>query len=165
MKFIALLLVAFSYSAMAVTPWERYLNEPSASNASLVKAISYSVAKEGTYDSGDLEILKLQVLAADSSAYNLTFRLYNQADGGLAEELAAILAAAIRPHPKFFLQQVAMLDPSCSHFNVNVAGLEYVDRFSAQEYERRMRYSAIEAVHDSTLRTVRANCLTRLPPR
>jgi hypothetical protein len=157
-----LVLLPFSSSALAQTAWERYLDEPNAGNAGLVTTLAYSQPREGGYDAGDLEILKLQVLAGDPSAYALAFRLRSQADGGLAEDLGAILASAIRPHPEFFLRQVAALDASCAGFDIDVAGLEYVDRPGAQAYELHARVAAIAAIGDPSLQTVRANCLARL---
>jgi hypothetical protein len=162
MKYLVLLAVLISCNAAAATPWERYLDEPSPLNASRVRSISYSTPVQGDYDSGDLDILKLQVLGGDPQAFRLAYRLYKLSDGGLAEELGEILASSIRPNPKFFLQQVAVLQVQCSTFGVNVAGSEYVDRDKAQAYELKMRRLALASVKDKSLAKVRQDCLAQL---
>ena len=161
MKYLALLAVLISCNAVAETPWERYLDEPSPFNASMVRSISYSTPVQGNYNSDDLEILHLQVLGADPQAFRLAYRLYKLSDGGLAEELGAILASSVRPNPKFFLQQVAALHVQCSAFNVNVAGLEYVDRNKAQAYELKMRHLALTSVKERSLIRARQDCLAQ----
>lgn len=163
MKSFAVLICLCSNFAAAGTPWERYLDAPTSANASNVDEIAYSTPKEFAYDSDELEILKLQVLAADPTAFTLAFRLYQKSDGGLAEELAAILASVIRPNPVFFLRQVAQLNQPCSKFNLGVPGLEYVDRLEAQAYELRMRRNSIAGVADTGLDHVRAECMALLP--
>jgi hypothetical protein len=161
-KYLSLLLALFPGFSAVTTPWERYLEEPSPTNASLVTKIEYSVPDEAAYSSDDLGILKLQVLAADESAFQLAFRLYGDSEGGLAEELGAILASTIRPNPEFFLSQASRLDQACRTLNVDAAGIEYVDRLAAQAYELRMRTAAIESVEVPALAKVKCSCLARL---
>jgi len=162
MKRIAVLLLLVTTSALAKTPWETYLDEPSSRNAAHVESIAYSTPVEGGYDSDDLAILHLQVLAADPAAFQLADRLREKSDGGLAEELSAILASAIRPHPEFFLDQVRALKRPCSDFNIDAAGIEYVDRPVAQKYELHMRQVALASVAAKSLEKVRSECLARL---
>ena len=92
----------------------------------------------------------------------LTYRLYRNSDGALSEELSAILAGSVRPHPEFFLAEVNALKRPCSEFNVDVAGLEYVDRPLARQYELGMRRAALESVASKALRPVRTDCLATL---
>jgi hypothetical protein len=162
MKLPAILLVFLAPSAWATTPWENYLAEPTPYNASQVKAIGYSHPVQGGYDATDLEILKVQVVAADQAAFRLAYRLYKQSDGGLAEDLGAILADSIRPNPGFFLRQVAALKQPCNRFNVDVPGLEYADRPRAYAYELKMRTMAIASVQNPQLRAARSDCLAAL---
>jgi hypothetical protein len=162
MKLVAILLLLASTTVAAKTPWETYLDEPSGHNAARVEAITYSRLVEGGYDADDLDILRLQVLAADPAAFRLTYRLYRGSDGGLSEELAAILASSIRPHPEFFLAEVEALKRPCSEFDVDVPGPEYVDRPLARRYELRMRRAALESVASKALGPVRTECLARL---
>jgi hypothetical protein len=162
MKLAAILFVLFAPPALATTPWENYLAEPTPSNAAKVEAIGYSNPVRGDYDATDLEILRVQVVAADQAAFRLTYRLYEQSEGGLAEDLGAILADSIRPNPGFFLRQVAALKQPCTRFNVDVAGLEYADRPKAYAYELKMRAAAIASVQDPKLSAIRSECLAAL---
>jgi len=162
MKSLALALFLLSSTAVAKTPWEAYLDHPTSANAERVQAIAYSTPIEGSYDADDLAILRLQVVAADPAAFGLAYRLDETSDGALAEELSAILADAIRPNPAFFLAQVKALDQPCAKFNVDVAGLEYVDRPDAQQYELEMRRQALASVASPSLAGVRDECLARL---
>lgn len=164
MKLLALALFMASLSASAKTSWEKYLDEPTTVNASRVSKMAYSTPIAGGYDAHDLEILRLQVLAADAQAFRLGYRLYKQADGGLAEDLGVILAGTIRSHPEFVLRQVAALKESCSSFEwvLNTPGLEYVDRPRAVAYELQMRQNALKSVRTSSLIGVRNQCLAQL---
>ena len=165
MKYLALIFALSTSVATAATPWESYLGEPSPTNAQRVTSISYTTPVQGGYDANDLEILKLQVIAGDAQAFRLGYRLYKSSDGGLAEDLAAILVSGIRPNPRFFLQQVAALKVSCSVFNVDTPGLEYADRAKAGAYEIEMRRLALASVKDKSLASVRQQCLTQIGPR
>ena len=164
MKNLACALVFFASSANAATPWEDYLDEPTSANAALVTDISYSAAVAGGYYAHDLAILNIQVLAADPQAFRLAFRLYEKSDGGLAEELGAILAGVIRANPEFFLRQVKVLDRRCSDFQwiVNTAGLVYVDRPKARAYEIEKRKFALQSIADSSLFRLRDECASQL---
>ena len=162
MRFLVVLLCFWATTSTAATPWETYLDEPTPANASRVEAITYSTPIQGGYDANDLEIIHLQVVAADEASFRLAYRLLRKSDGALAEERGAILAASIRPHPAFFLRQVVALKQSCSTFNADVAGLEYVDRPKASAYELHMRRLALASVHDKPLISARDQCLALL---
>jgi len=164
MKYLAIILLAFASTACASTPWEGYLDYPISSNAAQVDAMTYSTPLRGGYDSDDLQILRLQIQAGDTEAFQLGYRLYVRADGGLAEELGDILAKTIRVNPRFFLEQVSALKLQCSalHWVLNVPGPEYVDRPAAQAYEIRMRIKAFRGVTDKTLAKVREQCLDEI---
>jgi hypothetical protein len=162
MKRFAILLVLFSLPAYAATPWEQYLDRPSSHNALRVSVIGYSRPIDGGYDAADLEILKLQVIAGDAQAFRLAYRLSEKSDGALAEELGSIFAAAVRPNSAFFLRQVKALKHPCSRFDLDVAGLEYVDRPRASAYELAMRAAALRSVKAPELQTTRLDCLSVL---
>lgn len=164
MKLLAFTLFIASLHASAKTSWEKYLDEPTTANASRVLEIAYSTPMPGGYDAHDLQILRLQILAADAQAFRLGYRLYRQADGGLAEDLGVILAGTIRSHPEFFLRQVEAIKESCFSFEwiLNSPGLEYVDRPLAVAYELRERQHALESVRTSSLVDLRNQCLAQL---
>ena len=166
MKTLAILLLAASSSVMAGTPWETYLDLPTPQNASHVVAIEYTEPPQGGYDSNDLEILQTQVAASDAESFRLGFRLYKASGGGLAEELGVILSASIRSHPRFFLQQVATLDPTCREFSwiLNTPGLEYIDRTDAAAYELRMRQASLMGVNGDAFAEIRNNCVRLIEP-
>jgi hypothetical protein len=161
MRSLALLLCAWSTSALTATSWEVYLELPTPENAARVQALEYTAPVEGGYNADDLRLLEAQVRAADAQAFRLAYRLYIKADGGRAEELGVMLGEVTRAHPIFFLREVSALKIQCSSLKwpLNAPGLEYVDRLSAQAYEIAQRRKALESVTDNNLVTVRNQCL------
>ena len=146
------------------TKWEAYLALPSPENASRVAGIEYSpgaIPAGAGYLGTDLEILRLQVVAGDSEAFRLTYRLRAKADGGLLEGLTAILAQAIRPQAEMFLREMTSLGPSPSVLEsvLMMSGLEYVDRPAAQKYEITMREKAITMVQNPQVRLIQEQCI------
>jgi hypothetical protein len=152
-------LLVLASGAGAATPWEAYLDLPTPQNASRVEAITCSSTPEEYCF--DLRILQNQMLAMDAESFKLGYRLYRAADGGNAEDLGALLASLIRPHPAFFLEHVEHLDASCGSFRfiLNVPGEEYVDHPEAQDYEIAQRRKALSAVSDPNLSTVKQRCI------
>jgi len=149
-------LILCAATARAETPWERYLAEPTPQHASKVQAIT------GRLGSEDLQILQDQVLAQDKEAFRLALRLYHaQPPGGTAEDLGVLLARTIRPHPSFFLQQLAATGTPCSAMSwvLRAPGLEYVDRPAARRYEIAMRVKALQSVKEKRLRRHRDDCV------
>ena len=151
----------------AKTPWESYLDVPSAENAKNVSSIEYTegaIPKGYGYWAPDLEILKNQVIAGDRDAFRLTYKLMSESDGGLLEELVAILASSIRPQPEVFLREIGFLNPSEAILKgiLSMPGLEYVDRINAQEYELLQRKKAISSVTAKDLAPVKEKCLLLL---
>jgi len=148
------------HAACAETEWEKYLANPTPQQAERVNRIEASDngAAAGSYE---LQILQNQVLAQDGDAFRLAYRLFTSSDGGLAEDLGALLGRAIRVQPQFFLQQIQLLNVSCSDFVwvLNMPGLEYSDRADAQRYEIEMRKEALRSVMTAELVTVRDQCL------
>ena len=145
-------------TAWAETEWEKYLAKPTPEQAERVNTIEYT--DPGNKHDG-LRILQNQVLAQDSQAFRLAYRLYQSADVAESEELGALLARTIRVHPQFFLRQIMSLNIPCSKvaWILNVPGLEYVDRPNAQHYEIEMRKKALRGVESSGLSEVRDQCL------
>ena len=132
-----------------------------------VASIGYSESAipEGYgYWAPDLKILKIQVLSGDREAFLLTYKLMSSSDGGLLEELIAILASSIRPQPEVFLIEMGALNPSERVLGgiLRMSGLEYVDRREAQEYEIMQRITAINSVEKSSLKTIKEKCLLLL---
>ena len=145
-------------TALAETEWEKYLAKPTPQQAARVNKIEFT--DPGNKHDG-LQILQNQVLAQDSQAFHLAYRLYQSADVAESEDLGALLARTIRVHPQFFLRQIMSLNIPCSKvaWILNVPGLEYVDRPNAQHYEIEMRKKALRSVVSSGLSEVRDQCL------
>ncbi len=109
---LSLLLLFIARPSWAKTPWEVYLGYPTPQNASRVTKIEYSpkaIPENYGYWAPDLEILKNQILGGDSESFRLAFRLLRTSDGGLLEDLTAILSHTIRPRPELFLREVLEL--------------------------------------------------------
>lgn len=147
----------------ADTAWERYLNLPSAENARLVHKMTYSAHKDRAEDgsAGDLAILRIQVVAGDRAAFDLAFLLMRNAQGGVLEDLQAILASAIRSQSVMFLQAVGQLSLPAETLEsiLLMPGLEYVDRPQAQRYELQMRRNAISMITRKGLSSIQKKCL------
>ena len=153
-----------SENAIAKTRWETYLSLPTPQNASMVTAIEYTpgvIPEKSGYWVPDLAILRNQVLDGDAEAFRLSYRLFEKADGGLAEDLAVILSYTIRAHPEFFLRELSALQPSDRNLEsiLLMLGTEYTDRLEAQRYEMRMRIGALESVKIKSLQIFRNRCL------
>ena len=167
---VVLMAMAWPSGAAGQTRWEEYLALPSPENASRVIGIEYSpgaIPAGYGYLATDLDVLRLQVVAGDAEAFRLTYRLRAQSDGGLLEELTAILAYAVRPQTELFLREMGSLGakPSVLESVLMMPGLEYVDRPLAQNYEIAEREKAIAAVQDPQVRIMRDRCLTLLHRR
>lgn len=157
------LLLAGSH-AFAKTPWESYLMLPIPDRASKVDRIEYTpgeVPEAYGYREPDLDILRNQVMACDRESFRLTYRLIENADGGLLEDLIAILSHTIRVHPEFFLKEMSELDPDPEILRsvLMSPGLEYTDRNYARRYELYMRRIAITDVSAIKLKDFREVCL------
>ncbi|WP_124950084.1 hypothetical protein [Sulfuriferula thiophila] len=159
-RVLLLLLITFlPASVLAATPWEQYLDFPSAQNAKQVHSLTYSkgAASFGNYNGGDLQILALQVYAGDRESLRLAIRLKGQSDGGLAEDLTAIVGHVIRIHPQLFLEEIKFAKISITGLEDIVlnAGLEYADRPEANQYELNMRLEALSRVNEKELQVLR----------
>ena len=165
MRYTLALLSLCVASAQAATPWEDYLDLPTPERAQKVTRVAYTNPSQN-YDLLELQILERHVLALDGSAFRLTYRLTNSADGGLLEDLLVILSKPIRGNAAFFLRQANALDPSCKSFEsaLNMAGLEYTDRSDAHAYELSRRREAIASVKLPALSVVKEACLKRFDP-
>jgi len=56
--------------------------------------------------------MKNQVHAGDREAFQLTYKLLVVSDGGLREELIAILASSVRSQPEMFLTEISLIQPN-----------------------------------------------------
>ena len=154
-------IATFSY---AETMWEKYLMFPTPENASKVSEIEYSPGTIPTnygYWAPDLKILQNQVLGGDKESFHLVFRLSEDADGGLLEDLTAILGRSVRAQPEQFLREMAILKPNDERLRaiLMMPGLEYVDRPEARKYEIKMRRKALASIVDDSLRSYKEKCL------
>ncbi len=164
LTYIILLFTLLCSPAFAETPWENYLSLPNSENATKVLNIEYTsgaIPENYGYLSPDLEILRNQVLAGDPEAIKLTYRLVLKSDGGLLEDLIAILSSTIRVRPEFFLKEMSKINPNRNilKFILLKPGLEYVDRREAQEYDIKMREKALLSVSDSNVNAFKDICL------
>ncbi|EAR07349.1 hypothetical protein [Reinekea blandensis] len=156
MKKILLLIIFASSNALSETLWEKYLALPNDLNAEVVEVIEYS---EGAIPEGyrywipDLLILQNQVNSGSKDSLCLAIRLMLSSDGGLREDLIALIARSIRINPSQFLtvtEQIALSDAVLMRI-LNMPGLEYVDRLGAQNYELSQRVSALRSVKEPSL--------------
>jgi hypothetical protein len=155
----------FSTAAYAGTPWETYLSLPTPENASKVTALQYSakaLPPNYGYWAPDLEIMKNQILGGDGESFRLAYRLLEKADGGLLEDLMAILGKSIRVQPELFLREMAVLKPKPNRLKgiLMVPGLEYTDRPKAKRYEIEMRRKALMSVTDENMKAQQEQCLS-----
>jgi hypothetical protein len=150
--------------ALCMTTWETYLSNPTPELASKVSKVEYSkdseTGKQGYY-APDLEILRNQVLAGDSEAFRLVYRLLEKTDGGLLEDLTVIISHTIRARPDFFLKELSIQQPNTNVLKsiLLMPGLEYTDRIEAQQYELKMRAKALEQVKTISLKSFRDKCV------
>ncbi len=161
---IVMLLSLLMPGAYANTAWETYINEPSPANATQVATLAYSegaLPKDYGYWSPHLQILKNQLLARDAAAFQMAVRLMKTADGGLLEELMAVLGSVVRAHPTFFLGQLSKSEIGDESLKsiLLMPGLEYVDLATAETYEISQRRAALAAVKDAELVLMRNRCL------
>jgi len=160
----AFIICSVTAITLAETPWEAYLAFPTPENASRVNRIEYTpgaISEKYGYWALDLGILRNQVLGGDREAFRLAYRLRQNADGGLLEELTMVLSRVIRTRPDFFLEEMSTLRPDRTALEVILLmpGLEYVDRLEARRYEILMRRKALAAVSHKSLRAFRDTCL------
>ena len=168
---VLLTTVILTHQVYAETLWEKYLAMPDKVNASRVTRIEYSpggIPDGYLYSESDMQILQNQVLAADSEAFHLAYKLlvFYQT-GALAEELIMIMARTIRTNPLFFLTSVKRIKPE-RHYLESILltpGLEYVDRYEAKRYELRMRFKAIESIRHEDIVKYQHLCLGILKQR
>jgi hypothetical protein len=155
-------------STFAMTPWERYYQDPTPENARLVDEMSIQEILESSTDLNEaaLMVLEVQVRANDKDAIDLAFRLLAKSDGIYGEILSAMLGGLIRPNPRLFLaklkehrNKVARLDSLLADFGT-VFITVYTPR--AEQYELTMRNKALKSVGDKSLRTVRNECLAEI---
>lgn len=159
-----LLLFIASASASAKTPWESYLTLPIPERASSVVEIEYSpeaAAENGIDRERDLGILRDQVLACDRESFRLAYRLIENTDSGLRDNLIAILSRTIRTQPEFFLKEMSKLSPDQEILKsiLTTSGSEYMDRSYARRYELYMRRMALTDVSNLKLKDFRDACL------
>ncbi len=164
-QFAIFILFSFCASASAETLWEQYLAHPTPENAIAVNDVAYTsgaIPENYGYWAPDFLILKNQILGGDSASFNLALRLLAKSNGGgLHEELVGVVASAIRPKTNMFLKGVSNSDISNGtiEFILNFAGLEYVDRINARNFEIEMRQVAISLVKDKNLQAAKERCL------
>jgi len=156
MKKILILLIFTSSNALSETLWEEYLALPNDLNAEVVEVIEYSegaIPENYGYWAPDLLILQNQVNSGSENSLRLAIRLMLLSDGGLREDLTALIARSIRIDPLQFLEvteQLALSDAVLKSI-LNMPGLEYVDRPKAQNYELSQRVSALRSVQEPSL--------------
>jgi hypothetical protein len=162
--FLAVLPIA----AIAGTPWENYVENPTPENASRVQKATYSgnikeqERRERLYD--DLWILEEQVIACDQEAVRLAFRLLQESDGHYAGTLCRMLGRLVRINPKLYLvecKRAKSFTPELFPGLLNFPDA-YIDRPIAHEYEREARIKALSKVKNLSLRKIRNEALEAL---
>ncbi len=160
--------LGFGTAASAQTPWEKYLDLPTAENARKVQAATYSVPSDNhdrLYE--DLELLEVQVVAGDRQAVRLALRLYSEADGHYAETLDILLGRLVRVNPRLLLEELRLHRKRAGNRHgfgmLRNYGFPYVDRgWTADMYETERRIAALKTVTDVDLRPLRDSCLAML---
>jgi hypothetical protein len=164
----ATFLTVLPISAIAGTPWENYVENPTPENARQVQNVTYSgnideqERQERLYD--DLWILEEQVIACDQEAVRLAFRLLQESDGHYAETLCKMLGRLVRINPKLYLEECKRAKSFTPELFPGLLMFPeaYIDRPMAHEYEREARIKALSKVKKLSLRSIRNEALAAL---
>jgi len=166
MRIISLLILhcAIFTNACAETLWEKYIESPTSKNAAKVKQLEYTkgaIPENYGYWHPHLKILEAKVLKGDKEAFRLVVRLRKQSDGGLLQDLTAILGRTIGPQPIMFLRELSMLNPHKKSLKsiLLLTGGEFVDDLEANEKEIEKRKKAIDSVTTDELQNYKQICL------
>lgn len=153
--------------AKASTPWERYLQEPTAANARAAIKVEYSgvamsdaALVERMFS--DMGILEYEVAAGEAQSILLAFRVYAQfpRSGALSEALSQLAARGIRTNPSAYLSAVRSIGGEC--VGIQPAGDLFVDRMAAREVEAMARRHALDTVSARDLRREKTRCQLEL---
>ena len=159
---IAMLLVVVSASAMANTPWEKYVLAPSPAAAAAVQKAEYSTPDENNrrFES-DLPVLENEVASGDGESAKLAERLRAQygTAAAILEYLDALLGRSIRPNPAGYLRAIA---DSRGCPGALPSGDLFTDRMEARAAEARAREAALRNVKDPMLQKKRDECVAIL---
>lgn len=167
------------------TAWKEYIEYPSSENALKVYSLlperiitleerkkfwdNFIKISNIIFDNLNFSILEYEIYAGERNAVKVAFRLYSIADGANDEILTMILTNLIRIHPKLYLEElkVHMHSEPIKELGwpVGYMGGIFVDRFKAQDLERKLRIKALESVKDKELMEIRDKCIEILQKR
>lgn len=167
-------LIKANYDAETLkTKWDKYIENPSESNALKVykvlpekghvrKTDSDLVLQKNIYN--NLKTLEKQVLKGDKNSVKLAFRLNTISDGAFTEWLQEMLGQTINTHPKLFLTQLKKHIHLFENINSLVSnyGQDYADSWDKQISETKRRLKSLKTVNSSKLSAVKKRCLKSL---
>jgi hypothetical protein len=156
-----------------------YIAHPISANARAVAAVlpypnhvhyTNSHAQDSALETLDAALVTLErkVLAADTQAVRLAFRLFSVSDGYKSETLDQILGGLITHNPTLFLEQLQAHEQLFGDDFENIGGLVgnfgdgFVDNYRAQAKQAKRRITALLRVQRPDLGHVRDKCVSEL---
>lgn len=160
----ALTLSGVVTSAVAATPWERWIARPTPASAQQVQRIEYSIpggnADLGEETTRDLRTLAARVGQGDPASLAIAVRLvHTTRPGAHLEDLHAMLGRASGDHAQRFLAALRQEGGDLSCPGVEFMGEAFVDNDAAKVAERERRRRALMKVSSTRLVPVRDRCL------
>ncbi len=154
-------------SALASTPWERWIERPGPKSAKLVQKIEYSLSS-GNADIGEATTRDLRTLAArigrgDSESVAIAVRLARTTPAGAnLEDIHSILGASAGDNATSFLTALKRDGGGKSCPGISFLGETFVDDKAAQAVEIERRKRSIMKVSAKWLIPIRNLCLKEL---
>jgi hypothetical protein len=154
-------------SALASTPWERWIERPEPTSAKLVQKIEYSVisgnADIGEATTRDLRTLATRVGRGDSESVAIAVRIARTTPAGAnLEDIYSILGVAAGDDATRFLTAVKREGSGKSCPGISFLGEKFVDDEAARAAELDRRKRAIMKVTSNWLMPTRDLCLKEL---
>ncbi|MGI3130271.1 hypothetical protein ACRSLK_07725 [Halopseudomonas pachastrellae] len=110
----------------------------------------------------DVAAAREPALAGEAPATAQLFRLYDGADGAVAEWINETLGQVAQAHPKLFLTELVSYNGGAACTNIAALGPDFVDAFALQADELSARRAALQSVDDAALETARDHCTAQL---
>ena len=107
----------------------------------------------------DVAAARVPALAGEAPATAQLFRLYDGADGAVAEWINETLGQVAQAHPKLFLTELVSYNGGAACTNIAALGPDFVDAFALQADELSARRAALQSVDDAALETARDHCM------
>ncbi len=153
--------------AMAMTPWERWIEKPTHKNAVLVREITYSRnAKSADFDpvtTRNLRLLSRRVMNGNFDALQIAVRLSQKTDPGAnLEDLYAMLGEAAGRNSQTYLLALSMEAQVDTCPGIGFLGEKFVDNNLAREEEMRKRKRSLLKIHSPALSQIQSVCLREI---